>query len=162
MKIIDSDINSLDLNLLRVLDMVLREGGATGAARRLHVTQSAVSNSLARLRDMFGDPLVIREGKGLSPTPMARRLMPLLSQALDQLESAVKSQVVFDPLLTRRRFTLASAASRWPAPTPITSMTSPASPGASPERCPRRSCASSRPTTWNPPAAWLPATSMPH
>jgi DNA-binding transcriptional LysR family regulator len=107
MKITENDIATLDLNLLRVLDTVLREGGATKAARRLHVTQSAISNSLARLRDLFGDPLAVRDGKGLAPTPLARRLMPHLSAALAQVEEAVKAQLAFDPLTSRRRFTLA-------------------------------------------------------
>lgn len=107
MKITDSDISGLDLNLLRVLDAVLREGGATGAARRLHVTQSAVSNSLARLRHLFGDPLMERDGRGLAPTPLARRLMGPLSRALAQVEEAVKAQLAFDPRSSRRRFTLA-------------------------------------------------------
>ncbi len=107
MKITQNDIASLDLNLLRVLDTVLREGGATKAARRLHVTQSAISNSLARLRDLFGDPLTVRDGRGLAPTPLARRLMPHLSAALAQVEEAVMAQLAFDPLTSRRRFTLA-------------------------------------------------------
>jgi DNA-binding transcriptional LysR family regulator len=107
MKIMNGDISDLDLNLLRVLDAVLREGSATGAARRLHVTQSAVSNSLARLRDLFGDPLMERDGRGLAPTPLARRLMPDLSRALAQVGEAVMAQLVFDPRASRRRFTLA-------------------------------------------------------
>lgn len=107
MKISMNDISRLDLNLLRVLDAVLREGSATGAARRLHVTQSAVSNSLARLRDLFGDPLMARDGRGLAPTPLARRLGPALSRALADVEAAVKAQLGFDPRTSRRRFTLA-------------------------------------------------------
>ncbi|MEO7956165.1 MAG: LysR family transcriptional regulator [Fibrobacteria bacterium] len=107
MEITNNDIVSLDLNLLRLLDTVLREGSATGAARRLHVTQSAVSNSLARLRQVFGDPLAVRDGRGLSPTPFARRLMPRLSAALAQVDAAVLGQLGFDAMTTRRRFTLA-------------------------------------------------------
>jgi DNA-binding transcriptional LysR family regulator len=107
MKITKNDYMTLNLNLLRVLEIVLREGGVTGAARRLHVTQSAVSNSLARLRELFGDPLVTRAGKGLSPTPFARRLMSDLAAALAQLEAAVLSHLGFDPSVSTRRFTLA-------------------------------------------------------
>ncbi len=107
MNITSNDVSQADLNLLRVLHMVLQQGSATGAARRLHVTQSAVSNALARLRDMFGDPLVTRSGKGLMPTPMGLRLKPLLAHALAQVEDVITSQLVFDPRTTTRRFTLA-------------------------------------------------------
>lgn len=107
MKITENDIKALDLNLLRVLAMVLREGSATGAARRLHVTQSAISNSLARLRTFFGDALLVRSGSGLIPTPLAKSLMPLLTAALAQVEEAVRSHLAFDPKSTTRRFTLA-------------------------------------------------------
>jgi DNA-binding transcriptional LysR family regulator len=107
MKITGNDLKTLNLNLLRVLDLVLREGGVSGAARRLHVTQSAVSNSLAQLRELFGDPLATRAGKGLAPTPFARRLMPALSAALAQLEGTLLAHLGFDPAASTRRFTLA-------------------------------------------------------
>lgn len=102
-----NDIGNIDLNLLRVLATVLKEGSATGAAHRLHVTQSAISNSLARLRRLFGDPLVTRSGSGLAPTPLAQGLMPLLTRALAQVDEVVKSHLSFDPKRTARRFTLA-------------------------------------------------------
>jgi DNA-binding transcriptional LysR family regulator len=56
---------------------------------------------------MFGDPLVVRNGRGFAPTPLARRLMPLLSEALDRVERAIQSQLSFEPRLSDRRFTLA-------------------------------------------------------
>jgi hypothetical protein len=67
------NLSAIDLNLLLVLHTVLEEGSATGAARKLSVTQSAVSNSLARLRSLLGDPLVVRSGRGIVPTPAAPR-----------------------------------------------------------------------------------------
>ncbi len=106
MKITQSNIANLDLNLLRILRAVLETGSATQAARRLHVTQSAISNSLARLRVHFGDPLVIRNGKGLSPTPLAKSLLPLLAESLDQVEKSVLSHLGFNPKSSTRRFTL--------------------------------------------------------
>lgn len=106
MKITPVNIDTLDLNLLRVLNIVLESGGATEAARRLHVTQSAVSNSLARLREMFKDPLLTRVGKGLAPTPLAKSLMPLLAGAIHQVGRAVQSHMTFDPATAMRRFTL--------------------------------------------------------
>jgi len=107
MNIIDSDISNIDLNLIRVLALVIQERSVTGAARRLHVTQSAVSNSLNRLRTLFQDPLLTRSGKGLVPTPMARSLAPRLDRALAQVEEAVRTHLAFDPRTSTRRFTLA-------------------------------------------------------
>ena len=65
---------TLDLNLLLMLDTVLAERSVVRAARRLHVTPSAVSNGLARLRAALGDPLLIRSGRGVVPTPRAAAL----------------------------------------------------------------------------------------
>ncbi len=98
----------LDLNLLVVLDAVLRERSVARAARRLHVTPSAISNSLARLRAELGDPLVIRSGRGIVPTPRASELAPLLERALRDVERAVQT-VAFDASSSTRQFTLAIA-----------------------------------------------------
>jgi DNA-binding transcriptional LysR family regulator len=106
-RITANDVFDLDLNLLRVLAMVLQERSATAAAQRLHVTQSAVSNSLARLRRLFGDPLFTRSGKGLVPTPLGSSIMPGLMQALAQMQEVVSTHLTFDPGSSRRRFTLA-------------------------------------------------------
>jgi DNA-binding transcriptional LysR family regulator len=106
-RLAEDAVSGLDLNLLRVLATVLEERSATAAARRLHVTQSAVSNSLARLRRLFGDPLLTRHGNALAPTPLALSLMPRLHQALEQMYEVVRSQVSFDPLRSQRRFSLA-------------------------------------------------------
>ncbi len=98
----------LDLNLLVVLDAVLGERSVVRAARRLHVTPSAISNSLARLRATLGDPLVIRSGRGIVPTPRAAELAPLLKRALSDVERAVQTPA-FDASSTTRQFTLAIA-----------------------------------------------------
>src|SRR5437762_3308471 len=97
-----TNVADLDLNLLRVLHAVLSERSATRAARQLHVTQSAVSNSLSTLRKIFGDPLVVRSGRGLSGTPRADELKPLIASALAQLESVFERQEPFDRLRTTR------------------------------------------------------------
>jgi len=99
-------LSRLDLNLLRVLDTVLSERSVVRAARRLHVTPSAISNALARLRSALGDPLVIRSGRGVVPTTRAAGLAPSLKRALSELERAVQSDA-FDPATTTRQFTLA-------------------------------------------------------
>jgi DNA-binding transcriptional LysR family regulator len=101
-------LSSIDLNLLVVLDVVLSERSVARAARRLHVTPSAVSNALARLRAALGDPLVTRSGRGIVPTPRAADLGPALARALRDLEQAVHG-TAFDSATTTRTFTLAVA-----------------------------------------------------
>jgi DNA-binding transcriptional LysR family regulator len=101
-------IAALDLNLLLILDTVLAQRSVVRAARRLHVTPSAVSNALARLRAALGDPLLIRSGRGVVPTPRAAALAPALSRALRELDQAVHGDA-FDPATTDRELTLAIA-----------------------------------------------------
>lgn len=101
-------LSEIDLNLLLVLDTVLSERSVVRAAQRLHVSPSAVSNSLARLRSLLGDPLVIRSGRGIIPTPRAASLAPALKRALSELEGVVQKDT-FDPLTTTKQFTLALA-----------------------------------------------------
>jgi hypothetical protein len=67
------NVKDVDLNLLRVFDAVLHEGGVTAAAARLELTQPAVSNALARLRKLFGDPLFVRTPTGMDATPVRAR-----------------------------------------------------------------------------------------
>lgn len=98
----------LDLNLLLVLHAVLAERSVARAATRLHVTPSAVSNALARLRAALGDRLVTRVGRGIVPTPRALELAPALARTLGELERAVTG-ARFDPAQTTRAFTLAIA-----------------------------------------------------
>src|SRR5215472_1257480 len=102
------NLSSIDLNLFLVLHAVLEERSATRAARRLHVTPSAVSNALARLRALLGDPLLVRSGRGVVPTPRAAALAPALARALRDLDQAVHGDA-FDPATTDRELTLAMA-----------------------------------------------------
>jgi DNA-binding transcriptional LysR family regulator len=102
------NLGAIDLNLLVTLHTVLEEGSVTGAARRLHVTQPAVSNALARLRAALGDPLVVRSGRRLLPTPRAAALLPHLENGLRELGSLF-DRPVFDPATTTRTFTLADS-----------------------------------------------------
>jgi DNA-binding transcriptional LysR family regulator len=99
---------TLDLNLLLVLDTVLTERSVVRAARRLHVTPSAISNGLARLRAALDDPLLIRSGRGVVPTPRAAALAPALARALRELDQAVHGDG-FDPATTDRELRLAVA-----------------------------------------------------
>ena len=100
------NLSRFDLNLLLVLDAVLTEGGVAKAARRLHVTPSAISNALARLRILLGDQLLTRKGRGIVPTPRALELGPILAKGLRDLHDAVRAGG-FSPATTTRRFTIA-------------------------------------------------------
>jgi DNA-binding transcriptional LysR family regulator len=101
-------LSSLDLNLLLVLDTVLSERSVARAARRLHVTASAISNGLARLRVALGDPLVTRQGRGIVPTPRAAELAPALARIMAELDRAIV-HAPFDAAGCTRTFTLAMA-----------------------------------------------------
>ncbi|APR75574.1 Transcriptional regulator [Minicystis rosea] len=101
------NLSNVDLDLFLVLHTVLEERSATRAAARLHVTRPAVSNALARLRQLFGDPLVRRTARGLVPTPVGAQIAPLLASALEQLRIAIEQGRAFDPARSTRRFTIA-------------------------------------------------------
>jgi DNA-binding transcriptional LysR family regulator len=101
-------ITSIDLNLMLVLHTVLAERNVARAAERLHVTPSAVSNALARLRAAMGDPLVTRKGRGIVPTPRATELAPAIARAIRELELALVA-APFDAASCTRTFTLAVA-----------------------------------------------------
>jgi DNA-binding transcriptional LysR family regulator len=101
-------LSQLDLNLLVVLETVITEKSVARAARRLHVTPSAISNSLARLRHTLGDPLVVRSGRGVVPTPRANTLVPAVRRALGEIGRAIHNDA-FDPAATTGQFTLAIA-----------------------------------------------------
>jgi len=98
------DPDDLDLNLLRVFDAVLRERSVTRAGHRVGLSQPAMSNALARLRQRFGDPLFVRTPDGMNPTPCALRLADPVRQALDLLDAALREQAGFDPGTTTRTF----------------------------------------------------------
>ncbi|MEM7155842.1 MAG: LysR family transcriptional regulator [Myxococcota bacterium] len=87
----------LDLNLLLALEMLLEEGSVTGAARRLGVTQPAVSHKLRRLREALNDELFVAGPRGLVPTERARAIAGPLRQALEQLVTTLADEEPFDP-----------------------------------------------------------------
>jgi DNA-binding transcriptional LysR family regulator len=100
-------ISRIDLNLLVVLDSIYTEGGITRAAGKLHLTQPAISHSLGRLRQLFGDELFVREGRAMVPTPLARNLIEPVRRALRGLEVTLNELERFDPATTQKRFTVA-------------------------------------------------------
>jgi len=97
------NISAVNLNLLVALDALFRERNVTRAARRVGVTQPAMSNSLAQLRRVFDDPLFRREPHGLAPTARALELAPLVSQAVNACERLLAAPS-FDPKTSERRF----------------------------------------------------------
>jgi DNA-binding transcriptional LysR family regulator len=90
------DIKKIDLNLLVVLDALLDECNVTRAAARLGYTQPTISGMLARLRDLFRDPLFVRTQRGLLATPRAQALAVPLKQLLADSQRLV-ARGVFDP-----------------------------------------------------------------
>ena len=94
----------IDLNLFRIFDGIYQEGNLTRAAEVLHITQPAVSNALARLREIYDDPLFVRSGKGMTPTPRAENIAGDVRTALGLLNDSVDASESFDPQTTTRRF----------------------------------------------------------
>ncbi len=102
-----TDLGQLDLNLLRVFDAVARERHVTRAAQRLHLSQPAVSNALARLRAALGDELFLRRPGGVEPTAFAQALAAPVAEALDRLAETLAAQAPFEPATARRVFSVA-------------------------------------------------------
>lgn len=106
---LSSALARLDLNLLVAFDVLLVERSVTRAARRLGLTQSALSHMLGRLRRMLDDELLIKTPGGMVPTALALDLEAPLRGALHEIEQALRSRPRFEPATSRRQFTLASA-----------------------------------------------------
>ncbi|WP_170297201.1 LysR family transcriptional regulator [Georgenia thermotolerans] len=96
-----------DYNLLRPLRALLEERNVTRAAERLHVSQSAMSIALAKLRRHYGDPLLVRRGNRHDLTPLAERLLHALPQAIAETEQIFRLQSRFDPVTSTRSFAIA-------------------------------------------------------
>ncbi len=99
-------MNQLDLHLLRVLCSVFETRSVSRAAESLSLTQPAISYSLARLRQTFGDPIFTRTPEGMAPTPQAVRIYREVRRGIDILDAAV-SPATFDPRLSDRAFRIA-------------------------------------------------------
>lgn len=97
-----------DLNLLVTLDVLLSEGSVVRAARRLQLSASAMSRALARLREVTGDPLLVRAGRGLVPTPRALELRDRVRQVVDDAEAVLRPAIKLDLASLSRTFTIRS------------------------------------------------------
>lgn len=99
-------LSRVDLNLFVVLDAIFSEGSVTRAGRRLNLSQPAISHALARLRGLTGDPLFVRNGHAVAPTPRARRMIGAVREALHGLEVSLASNAAFDPRAVSKRFVI--------------------------------------------------------
>lgn len=95
-----------DFNLLITLDALLAEGSVAHAARRLRLSPSAMSRALARLRETTGDPLLVRAGRGLVPTPRAAELREKVSQLVQDVEAVLRPAENLDLRQLKRTFTI--------------------------------------------------------
>ena len=99
-------MTNLDFNLLQTLDVLLTEGSVARAAKRLQLSPSAMSRALARLRAVTGDPLLVRAGRGLVPTPRALVLREQVGQLVHAAEAMLRPVQMLDVAQLERRFTL--------------------------------------------------------
>jgi DNA-binding transcriptional LysR family regulator len=100
----------IDLNLLAVLGALLEHRNVTRAGERLSLSQPTMSGALARLRQHYGDELLVRSGREYQLTPMAEGLLPVVREALGQVEQTLSARAEFDPATSLRRFSIAISA----------------------------------------------------
>jgi DNA-binding transcriptional LysR family regulator len=98
-----------DLNLLVALDALLRERNVTRAGQRIGLSQPAMSGTLARLRDLFHDDLLVRVGRNLELTPLAQELGEPLRQCIERIEDMMDARRAFAPARENRSFTIAAS-----------------------------------------------------
>lgn len=101
------DIRRADLGLLVSLDALLAERSVTGAARRLGLSQPALSAQLARLRDLMGDDILVGNAHGMVPTPRAMAVQQPLRALLQDMSDLIFAETVFDPGTSERHFHIA-------------------------------------------------------
>ena len=100
------NVNDIDLNLLKIFEAVYAERSVSRAAHRIGLTQPSVSHGLARLRSLFGDLLFVRIKGGVEPTPVARRIAPVLGDALRSVQAVLDDAMAFEPSTAKRVFRL--------------------------------------------------------
>lgn len=101
------NLSRIDLNLFIVFDAIYSEGSVTRASQKLNLTQPAISHALGRLRQLFNDPLFIRQGHQMVSTPLARNIIEPVRLSLRGLEVTLNQLDLFDPASSRKQFTLA-------------------------------------------------------
>lgn len=114
MKVMNSvHLNPIDLNLLVLFEAVFAERHVGAAAGLLHVTPSAVSHGLRRLRELFDDPLFLRTPKGVVPTARATELAAPIAEILARVRRVVGPVERFDPARSARRFSVGATDATW-------------------------------------------------
>ncbi|BBT17136.1 LysR family transcriptional regulator [Metapseudomonas otitidis] len=98
------NLNKVDLNLFIVFDAIYTEANLTRAGQIVGITQPAVSNALARLRETFNDPLFVRTAQGMVPTPMAQNIIGPVRNALQLLRVSVQESRTFNPLQANKTY----------------------------------------------------------
>lgn len=104
---IEKRLEGLDLNLLLVLHWLLTERNVTAAAARVGLSQPATSRALSRLREIFDDPLLVKTGAVMAPTPFAERLQPTLALAIERCRDVLREFEEFDPAAAEGEFRVA-------------------------------------------------------
>jgi DNA-binding transcriptional LysR family regulator len=99
-------MRDVDLHLLNVFDAIMAEGSVTRASERLGLSQPAVSNAIGRMRLLWNDPMFVRDGRGVRPTPKALELWRSIAPPLQEIRGVALS-TAFNPATTQRRFRLA-------------------------------------------------------
>ncbi|CAJ1510060.1 LysR family transcriptional regulator [[Mycobacterium] burgundiense] len=100
------DLRRIDLNLLVAFEVLVTERSVTRAATRLSVGQSAMSSTLARLRKLLGDPVLVKDGRGLVATPLAESLLTPVRDILGNIEQVLSQRDNFDPTTDARTFSV--------------------------------------------------------
>ncbi|OWW22578.1 LysR family transcriptional regulator [Noviherbaspirillum denitrificans] len=100
-------ISRVDLNLFTVFEAIYTEGSVTRASQKLNLTQPAISHALGRLRQMFDDPLFVRQGHAMVSTPLARSIIDPIRNSLRNLEVTLNGVHAFDPATAEKRFNIA-------------------------------------------------------
>lgn len=104
-----TDLRKVDVNLIVVLDAILKEKNLTRAGELIGMTQPAVSGALARLRQQFDDPILVRNGRGFDLTPKAEALAPLVDDAMIEISRVLDLSPTFDPLTSTRTFFISAS-----------------------------------------------------
>lgn len=103
------DLNRVDLNLLVAFEVLMDERTVTGAAKKLGISQSAMSSTLSRIRKLFDDPILRRSGRAMIATPAAEAILPPVRGILSHIESSLTDFRSFDPAVDERTFRIMSS-----------------------------------------------------
>ena len=104
-----TDLRRIDVNLIVVLDAILTEMNLTRAGEAVGMSQPAVSGALARLRQQYGDPLLVRKGRVFELTELAEALKPIVTEAMTEIQRTFEIMPTFDPKVSTRTFSIAAS-----------------------------------------------------